>query len=749
MAWRVIRIQRAYSRSNGAIRLAGNLAIGVSLALSGPLLAQPGAAGRAAAPPQEAPPPPNPIVEAVREANPQSPTDLARAVRIMVDAREWSEAKSYLQKLLDGRTDAQAALRIYRAYGPAFVLELSLSEELRPEGAQLAEFIRNTVRALGEDPAWVDQQLEAAADMDRQVAALRALTDVMPFAGPRLLEVLADPNRSLHHPTAERLLAAGGQPTTNLLLAALDAQNPAVVLAAARLLAKKAPAQPNVKFALVPLALRDDWPQPIGGQLKALCENTWGPLPRKEVVLRWLEREFSRLFLQTSERPSPVSGMEQTWIWDAAQNRPVASSLSPEDQQRLEALQRATQLVKLAPTDSRYVLWHEAARREWQQSQAGLSTPLLEPVREADRATQAQWVERLLDYALSSGRAAAATWAARQLGQIGGTEQLHSPAGFSPLVRALSFPEQHVQFAAVEAIMKINPASPFAGSSRWRDTMGYFLNSRMARRVLVGNPNTEEGQSWAGWLRQMGFEVDLVPTGRMVLEQLAEVPDYDFVLLVDRLSQPPVDEVIQLAQTAPWGTHLRFAILAHSHQMDRWRLWAEDHATVLVWSRVFSADTVQVLVAQLESLPGRRQLPPEERVERTKVILNWLAFAAADPAREYLELVRLENRLLPLAESTILGPHAVAALGALGTARSQKRLVDVASQPGLPIELRQAAAQAFQKAVARRGLLLTSSEVLLQYDRYNESATLDTATQQVLGSLLDTIEDNRRSSANQ
>jgi hypothetical protein len=64
----------------------------------------------------------------------------------------------------------------------------------------------------------------------------------------------------------------------------------------------------------------------------------------------------------------------------------------------------------------------------------------------------------------------------------------------------------------------------------------------------------------------------------------------------------------------------------------------------------------------------------------------------------------------------------------------------LASQPGRPLEDRQAAAEAFADAVQRRGLLLTRSEILLQYDRYNRSESLDAGTQQVLGQILDAIE---------
>jgi hypothetical protein len=53
---------------------------------------------------------------------------------------------------------------------------------------------------------------------------------------------------------------------------------------------------------------------------------------------------------------------------------------------------------------------------------------------------------------------------------------------------------------------------------------------------------------------------------------------------------------------------------------------------------------------------------------------------------------------------------------------------------------RQAAVAAFREAVQRCGLLLTTGEIQRQYDRYNQSAREDPATQKVLGLILDCIE---------
>jgi hypothetical protein len=76
----------------------------------------------------------------------------------------------------------------------------------------------------------------------------------------------------------------------------------------------------------------------------------------------------------------------------------------------------------------------------------------------------------------------------------------------------------------------------------------------------------------------------------------------------------------------------------------------------------------------------------------------------------------------------------------LGTATSQQLLVDMASTPTQPIALRRQAADALAVSVQQAGKLLTSQEILRQYDRYNASETADADTQAVLGQVLDIFE---------
>jgi phage gp36-like protein len=76
----------------------------------------------------------------------------------------------------------------------------------------------------------------------------------------------------------------------------------------------------------------------------------------------------------------------------------------------------------------------------------------------------------------------------------------------------------------------------------------------------------------------------------------------------------------------------------------------------------------------------------------------------------------------------------------LGSARSQKALVDQASRTTLPLPVRQAALAAFRCSIEKYGIVLTKDAIRQQYDRYNQSAQMDAENQQIFGQILDALE---------
>jgi len=106
-------------------------------------------------------------------------------------------------------------------------------------------------------------------------------------------------------------------------------------------------------------------------------------------------------------------------------------------------------------------------------------------------------------------------------------------------------------------------------------------------------------------------------------------------------------------------------------------------------------------------------------------------------------VLRQESSVIIALANPTLAAAAAEVLATLATPKAQTALIDTASQPARPLADRQVAAKAFADAVKKRGLLLTTKQILGQYEKYNSSETLDQNTQALLGGLLDTIESRR------
>jgi hypothetical protein len=200
--------------------------------------------------------------------------------------------------------------------------------------------------------------------------------------------------------------------------------------------------------------------------------------------------------------------------------------------------------------------------------------------------------------------------------------------------------------------------------------------------------------------------------------------------------------VVYELRISPTTAEVPIAILAPNVRLAAAEQIASEHQRVIAVPRIHSPEVLHGVTDRLTALAGRFATPPNVRAAEAVEALTWLSRLASGE-RPFYKIRRSE----PVIETALYHANAakpaIDALGKLGSAESQSALVNFASQPTLPIESRAQAADAFRNSVATHGVLLTTDQILSQYDRYNASETADADTQRVLGSLLDTIESRR------
>jgi CheY-like chemotaxis protein len=255
-------------------------------------------------------------------------------------------------------------------------------------------------------------------------------------------------------------------------------------------------------------------------------------------------------------------------------------------------------------------------------------------------------------------------------------------------------------------------------------------------------PTAAAATNLAGMLAVEGLKATATTTGREAVDQALAMPDLEMVLVDVNINNPAIRQVIYELRVNPTTAEIPVAILAPNSRLAAAQQIASEHQRVIAVPRVQSPEVLHRVIERLTQLAGRVATSSEVRAAEAGEALAGLARLASGERPFYMI-----RRSEPIIEAALYRPDAakaaIAALGKLGTADGQNALLNFANQSTLPMESRSQAADAFRHSVAAHGLLLTSDEILRQYDRYNASATADADSQRVLGELLDAIESRR------
>jgi CheY-like chemotaxis protein len=451
------------------------------------------------------------------------------------------------------------------------------------------------------------------------------------------------------------------------------------------------------------------------------------------------------------------------WRWDSAAGKLEPANLPQRVALLDRAAHRAADELRLAPASRAARRIYLAARVEAEATRAGVDLAGIaqpwpngpETAMALLASEDAAVVDDLLDFALTTGHTVAARGAARALGELGHPEVLYRREprpGF--LVEAARQGDRRLRLDALRAVLRLAPNKPYPGSSFVVEALGYFVSTYGAPRVLAADARPLEVQSQAGLLADLGFETDVATTEREALAEAIGSPDYLFALIDYSLARATSGQLLERLRRDNRTARLPIGIVASSDDLaDAARLARRTSLSMMIIRPVDSAG-LDWQIKRLLAQAGESIVPIEERQDQAEQAARWLAelsLRQAEQAARWLgeprrqtpdiyNLRRIEDQVTKALWSARLSQPTAQVLATLGTASSQRSLVDFASQIAQPLEARQAAVAAFAASVARFGTLLATGEISLQYERYNQSESQDADTQRLLASLLDTIE---------
>lgn len=703
-----------------------------------------------------------PAVLAILETQPATPAELIRAAEIVTDLGDLPVAKHLLGKLLAAAPTNEQLADLWERLGTARFVRLKNIPELNPEAAELATKVQVAAEQRSSDPARLAALLARlqSPEPEEQLAAIELLRTGRGAAVNALLKALADPARQNEHSGARRAIRSLGEDAFGPLVAALDAEDVPFRVQVVNCLSESP--REEARWYLLAPALAADSPAAVSAAAMDAVSKWLGHPPSvtegAAILFNRAQAYYDRRVLLGESELAPVD----VWVWDAQAGEAKNSKLAPRDAGLHFAWRLARDARRLAPHERGVQSMYFGALLEAEQARAGWNQPLSdEPGTALDELKQsgAATASALLDESMQNGHAAAAMNAARVLGDLGDVSALHGGGGApSPLVEAALSDDRRVRFIALRSILKLQANEPYPGSSYVTQSLESFLLTVGEPRAVVVGPKLSEDQRLAGLLIDAGYDAESIDVLGDVQRQVNASSDCELMLIDIRYAALTSGELLARLRRDPRTAKLPIGIVYSPY--DRANPTPLDSAGGIVvtpddqqlaeklarrFARVqpiMRPQETSSLTAQLEWLLAPQApsaVGKEERLSQAKYAMTWVR-QLVEQGNSVYSVARLEPAVRPLLSNEAFTADAAATLAALGTATGQLDLVELASNASAPLTQREIAAQAFAESVHRHGILLTTTQIELQYDRYNASKTADEPTQKLLGGILDVLE---------
>ncbi len=683
----------------------------------------------------------SPAVTAILETNPSTPPECIRAAKLLADFGRADLGRKYLQKVAAAGLDQAQLAALVDRFGSATFINMAARKGLAPEAKQLADAVLTAAdeQTRRRVPEFIGQLKDPSPSVRSR--ALAELKRAGSEAVAAMVAALADDAMAADHPYIRAALIEMRGEAAPALLGLLERSEPRLMAQTIHLLGRM-DAKHAVIYLLGPYASEASDPairQAAGDALKRLV----GHLPTKRLALRLLVERSEAYFDGSRPVRIEADGLVTMWHFDAGKKQCAWTKYSAADAALVLAARLARDAYALADEDPDVRLLYLATMLEAAAYQAGLDAPLPEgegtAIEEARRFS-AEEIEDVMQYAVDRGHTAAATAAARILGESGETDALlrrgHQP---SPLVRATRHPDRRLRMAAIEAVLALGANAPYPGASYVTESLAFFGTSSGTARALVASPNAESSGRVAGLLAGMGFEVDTAATGEEAMRLAIASPDYELALIDAAVDRPTADMLLSQFRNDYRTAKLRVGLIARNEHFERARRTARDDSQTLAFFWPHDDEAIRWQVGRLAGVDRRSSVPFPERQRQAAAALEYLKEISGPDNRLY-DVRRLHASIATPLYVPSLSTRASGVLGNLGNAESQRALVDLASFSTQPLPIRAAALRAFRDNAHRYGILLTTDEMQRQYDRYNASADLDPKTQRILGMILDTLE---------
>ena len=683
------------------------------------------------------------------EANdPQSPTELMRAVHILHRLGAASDAQVYLDRILNQLPKPDQLITVHKEIGTGALVQIANNKELGPDALTLVRAIFQAVRESKRDPERLARLIEQLAEKDPELRrqAIVGISEAGSHAIPALLDAYREPPEGVSVAILDATTKHVGARAEDPLIAAMGSSESAIQEVAARLLGIVGTKQARVHlirpcFSTEP-AIRD-------AARRSLTALDLGLPTERATATKLVEHHARQHLLGRTPSPVGVTGRLLMWTWSAEEQNVRSHELAGSEAQAVIAARLARDAFELnpSPANQRMLL---VSRLQVDQLLGGLDEGLPRGAGTAyELATTAGATASsdALSYALQHGLDAAAQGATEVLGSLGDLALVVASGRRTPLVNALRSPGRRVRYSATRAIMSIDPRRSYPGASHLLETLVELAQARGRSRVLMGTPRQASAEHLDGILTSLGLSTEHHATTRELLLEVTASSDVDVLFLSDSMNRLSVSELVQHIRRSPRSAQLPIVLLVRDGQLRRAQRIASQNDRVTVMPEYADEDEVIRTLTAVEASVRDTAVAPQQRLSHAMDALSWLSHIAEySQSYRWYDIMRARNVAKEAVTVDPLASQAIDLLGYLGDQSAQQLLLRNASLSGLSAERRQRAANAFAESVVRRGLMVKSSDVNRHYEHQKSSTSQDESAQEILSQVREVIESQTKAS---
>lgn len=700
----------------------------------------------------------DPLVFILNERPPKSPGEVGRFLKWMSQLEHWSQVGKLLEQVADSNWDLGMKAEVAQATGAATLRRLRSIEVPLSEGQRKAvsELLRSPSE-LASTANVIDQRIDQLGDENpavRRTAQLR-LQDGGSQAMLQLTERLLQEDPKIEPAMLAGTLVEFGQQGIDILREASFLADPEK---RQRILFALAEVPGNhfsleLASALVGSATETS----LSTGLAERLSRRFGKLPEAEAVhqhvAKALDNSLMEYRLARDNSARAVSGRLDSelltdTIWLPS---PTGESMKAHPTTReMVALARLSQVAwmlgQLSNADRSDVLkagavglqrLHHFGLKGIEHEEGTLLYSFPQP-----QLSDPQYWIGVFQQATEWEMHGAAVMAIQMMTERIEKGELTAPIEF--LSSTLTDPRPPVRYAAFEAIAQVDPRSDYSGSERALSTALEMLRLGAGPQALLVGSNLDLVRAAQGLVsQQTNVESITVTSGRETLRSLTVSHPADLVVIVDRVQDMSLFELLQRIKNSQGGSMIPIAVLVPELSPYE-QQWIDKTPGAITGILSEQSDEMgiqlQRLIDSMDVLPLTRQ----QRSRYAEIAEEFISRIAQDRATYAFypfdqwkaSLVSLPSSASALAQSQVLA--------GLNSPAGQQRLIQLVAASGAAEQERQIAARGFERSVEKFGLLLDRKDIQMAYDLYNRLGPNDASIAKVMGSVLDVIESSMR-----